>query len=214
MGDLEKGSMVDIVASLVAGLICGILWETWNYWSISKWVYTVPFFDNLKIFEMPVPGYLGFLVFGLATIAFARFVQGAKLCARRISPVIIVALAFLSLTFRFIDMHTVFSYATPLERLSFIEPSKRDHLRSQGVRTSYGIDVTVLSQDERESMSLVHLKGFGYENFVKVRKAGITSIGQLALSDVGTLSSILGVPSHRRVTVFINAARRLQVKDH
>ena len=49
----------------VAGLFCGIVWEFWNYWARSKWIYTVPILPDLKIFEMPLPGYLGFPVFAL-----------------------------------------------------------------------------------------------------------------------------------------------------
>jgi len=49
----------------VAGLICGVLWEFWNYWAQSKWVYTVPIMQDWKLFEMPLAGYLGFPAFAL-----------------------------------------------------------------------------------------------------------------------------------------------------
>lgn len=48
-----------------AGLICGIVWEFWNYWARTKWIYDVPILPSLKIFEMPVLGYGGFPVFAL-----------------------------------------------------------------------------------------------------------------------------------------------------
>jgi len=41
------------------------LWEFWNYWALTKWTYTVPFFGNVKIFEMPVLGFLGFPPFAV-----------------------------------------------------------------------------------------------------------------------------------------------------
>ena len=44
----------------VAGLFCGVMWELWNYWARSKWIYTVPILPDVKIFEMPLPEYLGF----------------------------------------------------------------------------------------------------------------------------------------------------------
>lgn len=47
----------------LSGFVCGILWEFWNYWSAAKWHYTVPIMENLKLFEMPLPGYLGFPAF-------------------------------------------------------------------------------------------------------------------------------------------------------
>ncbi len=49
----------------VAGLFCGVMWEFWNYWARSKWIYTVPILPDVKIFEMPLPGYLGFPAFAL-----------------------------------------------------------------------------------------------------------------------------------------------------
>ena len=39
--------------------LCGVLWEFWNYWSRAKWHYTVPIMENMKIFEMPLPGTSG-----------------------------------------------------------------------------------------------------------------------------------------------------------
>jgi len=54
-----------LVNLTISGLICGVIWEFWNYWARAKWVYTVPILPNLKIFEMPLPGYLGFPAFAL-----------------------------------------------------------------------------------------------------------------------------------------------------
>lgn len=48
-----------------AGFICGIVWEFWNYWAHTKWIYDVPILPSLKIFEMPVLGYGGFPAFAL-----------------------------------------------------------------------------------------------------------------------------------------------------
>jgi hypothetical protein len=59
----------------LSGLLCGILWEFWNYWSSAKWHYTVPIMENLKIFEMPVPGYLGFPPFAFECFAMYVYVR-------------------------------------------------------------------------------------------------------------------------------------------
>ncbi len=63
--DLPTGDRRRVWSLMLAGLICGILWEFWNYWAGSGWVYTVPFFAEWKIFEMPALGFLGFLPFAL-----------------------------------------------------------------------------------------------------------------------------------------------------
>jgi len=63
--DLSRGDWRRLWSLLAAGLVCGFLWEFWNYWALSKWTYTVPYFGNIKIFEMPVLGYLGFPPFAV-----------------------------------------------------------------------------------------------------------------------------------------------------
>jgi hypothetical protein len=61
----EEGKYGRLIRILTAGLICGILWEFWNYWSGSKWIYSIPYFNYLQIFEMPLLGYLGFPFFAV-----------------------------------------------------------------------------------------------------------------------------------------------------
>jgi hypothetical protein len=64
-GDWSRGDWRRLWALLAGGLVCGFLWEFWNYWALSRWTYTVPYFGNIKIFEMPVLGYLGFPPFAV-----------------------------------------------------------------------------------------------------------------------------------------------------
>lgn len=48
-----------------AGMTCGFFWEMWNIRSMPKWVYDVPHVGWLKVFEMPILGYGGYLPFAL-----------------------------------------------------------------------------------------------------------------------------------------------------
>jgi hypothetical protein len=57
-----------------AGMICGLLWEFWNFWTKSKWIYTVPFVGDIKLFEMPILGFLGFAPFALECYVMYNFV--------------------------------------------------------------------------------------------------------------------------------------------
>ncbi len=52
-------------AAALAGLVCGFFWEMWNFYSLARWVYTVPWVDRFHLFEMPLLGYAGYLPFGL-----------------------------------------------------------------------------------------------------------------------------------------------------
>ena len=59
----------------LGGFLCGALWEFWNFWAGAKWHYTVPIMENLKIFEMPVPGYFGFPAFALECFTMYVFIR-------------------------------------------------------------------------------------------------------------------------------------------
>lgn len=65
LGDLARGDASRLCALLAAGGVCGVLWEFWNYWATTRWTYTVPYLSGVKVFEMPVLGYLGFPPFAL-----------------------------------------------------------------------------------------------------------------------------------------------------
>ena len=73
---LAAGDASLLVALLGSGLACGVLWEFWNYWAATKWTYTVPYFGDVKILEMPVVGYLGFLPFALECYAMYHWLRG------------------------------------------------------------------------------------------------------------------------------------------
>jgi hypothetical protein len=65
LNDLAGGYHGRFWSLFVSGWVCGWLWEFWNFWSSAKWHYIFPMFQDWRIFEMPIPGYLGFLPFAL-----------------------------------------------------------------------------------------------------------------------------------------------------
>jgi len=74
-GDLKAGHPGRLINLAAAGLVCGALWEFWNYWAHTKWVYTVPVPPHVKIFEMPIAGYLGFPAFAVECFVMYVFVR-------------------------------------------------------------------------------------------------------------------------------------------
>jgi hypothetical protein len=62
---LTHGDWRFVLTSALAALLCGFFWEMWNYHSLAKWVYHVPFVQRFHLFEMPILGYAGYLPFGL-----------------------------------------------------------------------------------------------------------------------------------------------------
>ena len=66
---IAVGDWRPVFALWVGCLICGFFWEMWNFYSYPKWIYRIPFFDFLHIFEMPVLGYFGYLPFSMELFA-------------------------------------------------------------------------------------------------------------------------------------------------
>lgn len=64
-----KGNWQPFGALFAGVLMTGFFWEMWNYYSYPKWIYSVPFVNGLKIFEMPLLGYGGYLPFSLEIYA-------------------------------------------------------------------------------------------------------------------------------------------------
>lgn len=62
---LRHGDWRRIFLPALAALFCGLFWEMWNYHSLARWEYSIPFVDRFEIFEMPLLGYAGYFPFGL-----------------------------------------------------------------------------------------------------------------------------------------------------
>ena len=72
--DWECGSLARTLQFFLAGAICGALWEFWNAWAYTKWIYIFPAARALHIFEMPLAGFLGFLPFALEYFVMFHFI--------------------------------------------------------------------------------------------------------------------------------------------
>jgi hypothetical protein len=62
------------VSFTAAALVCGFFWEMWNYGSLARWEYSIPYVDRFRLFEMPALGYAGYLPFGIECAAIAALV--------------------------------------------------------------------------------------------------------------------------------------------
>ena len=78
----RRGSRHKIWALLLGGLICGLVWETWNQQAVAAggayWVYLIP--EGLRPFgltygQMPLLGLLGFPPFALELFAFYTIIR-------------------------------------------------------------------------------------------------------------------------------------------
>jgi hypothetical protein len=85
IAQVKKRKFNIILSIFLAGYICGFFWEFWNHWAYTKWYYTVPILDNIRIFEIPVVGFLAYgpfalelyVVYNFARLLFSkRFLHG------------------------------------------------------------------------------------------------------------------------------------------
>ena len=74
--ELSRGRLTLPVSIASAALFTGFWWELWNFYSLPKWTYSVPYVSFYKVFEMPILGYIGYLPFGLEIYSFACFSFG------------------------------------------------------------------------------------------------------------------------------------------
>jgi hypothetical protein len=68
----RRGDWRPALALAAGALICAFFWEMWNYFSYPRWVYDVPGVDFLRVFEMPILGYLGYIPFAWSLYAVAQ----------------------------------------------------------------------------------------------------------------------------------------------
>jgi hypothetical protein len=205
--DLEAGDAGPLVRALAAGLVCGVLWETWNAWARSKWIYTVPGVSGFKIFEMPLLGFLGFPPFAVECLAVTSFVEarwprgaGRPGAGRGLARPAgyAAALAATLAVFAAADTRTVDSSYAPVERLRVLPAPHRQALAAAGLRSPErllralgdetqlrewsartGIPLDHLRAD-RERVALVMHRGLGEDRAATLARIGIRTRGDLA----------------------------------
>lgn len=218
LADLSRGRPGRLLRFLAGGLLVGFLWEMYNIESRSKWIYTVPGFENFKLFEMPLLGFLGFPVFALdcfvvyQALVLARvavpddWASAAGRLRMRIKPGRTVAAAAAAIVFSFaaligMDRWNTDSFRPQLAGLWVMDDEARASLAGTGFD-----DVFVLARARPAELArtagvaagtaetwinaarLATLRGIGTDNAELLWRAGIESVGDLANSDPSELS--------------------------
>ena len=75
---VARGDWRRIWSCALAALICGFFWEMWNYFSLARWTYCIPFVQRFHVFEMPIPGYAGYLPFGVTCGVISEMILGER----------------------------------------------------------------------------------------------------------------------------------------
>jgi len=208
--DLEEGNPRRIYLLLIAGLICGLLWEFWNFWALSKWVYIVPFFERWKGFEMPFLGFLGFPPFAVQAyvmynfISLFRFGRGWEESTDRLNPerrtrsltTVLTAIligSFYVLIFRAIDFKTVDSFYPRLKDAYWIEARYREELPKVGIATLDELFSKTREKKERDELALRLL--IPKEELIHwIEKAQLVQLKGLGVENLRLLDGV-GIPS-------------------
>lgn len=198
--DLELGKPGRLLRLLAGGALIGLLWEMLNIKARAKWIYTVPFFEELKLFEMPVPGFLGFPPFAVECFIIWQALVAAGVAIPRFGPAFsastlrrvaagLAAAAFCVITLIGMDFLT-FTSGKP--KLREIPGAPVGQLQRAGYdvfklasSTPELVAADVATDRERadqwvQAARLATLRGIGTENIDLLHQIGIRTVEQLA----------------------------------
>jgi hypothetical protein len=226
IADLERGDAGRIVRLLLGGAAIGLLWELYNSFARSRWIYTVPGLEGLKLFEMPLLGFIGFPVFALECWSVfhllacfgistpeRRFRQSVRIGRKTVTAA--AGVVFATLVLSGMEHYTISSTTPSLVEVPGVPASIAFRLEAAGespfalarMPASAVARETGASVDDAqrwiEAARLVTLRGIGTTNARRLSEMGVTSIAALAVQDPDTLAARLAaltVRGRRRPT--------------
>ena len=222
IADLERGEAGRIVRLLLGGAAIGLLWELYNSFARSRWIYTVPGLEGLKVFEMPLLGFVGFPVFALECwsvfhllacfgISTPEVPRRGPIRIGRKTVTAMAGVVFAVLVLSGMERYTIGSTTPSLVEVPGVPASAAFRLQEAGEspfrlarmsasavarETGAGVD------DARrwiEAARLVTLRGIGTANARRLADIGVTSVATLAIQDPDILAVKLAArPGERR----------------
>lgn len=217
--DIERGRWGRIARIMAGGLVAGALWESLNSMARGRWIYTVPFLEHWKIFEMPPVGFLGFSFFALEVWSLYHL-----LAPRTTLRSVLASVLFAVLVLAGMDRWTVSSTTPRLADLPGISATARGRLGNAGWSDVFALaraPVAELAyranlspeeaQAAREAARLTTLRGIGTAHTAALIAHGIGSVQALAVADPDSVWSLVhhgARPTRAEVRVWVGAARQ------
>jgi hypothetical protein len=223
IADLERGEAGRIVRLLLGGAAIGLLWELYNSFARSRWIYTVPGLEGLKVFEMPLLGFVGFPVFALECwsvfhllacfgISTPEVPRRGPIRIGRKMVTAMAGVAFAVLVLSGMERYTISSTTPSLVEVPGVPASAAFRLQQAGespfllarMSASAVAREAGASVDEArrwiEAARLVTLRGIGTANARRLADIGVTSVATLAIQDPDALAAKLAAgPGERRL---------------
>ena len=237
LADLERGEPGRLLRLLLGGAMIGFTWECLNINARAKWIYTVPGLENLKIFEMPVPGFIGFPPFSvecfilwqalvLSGLTVPRWGRAYKASTTKRVFAAVTAVVFSVGVLIGMELLTVDSYKPELSKIpgvpaSLLESAGYDAFSLAKAKPA---EIAHISGNEAqaaqwiEEARLATLRGMGTTYMTMLQSIGITSVRALAAQDPDKLVATLENKTGRdlvdaRVRVWVRGARRELAKE-
>jgi len=209
--DFERGDPRRFLRLLFAGFVTGGLWEFFNFWTRTKWIYTVPGMERLKLFEMPIAGFIGFPPFVVECFVMYSFLglfrdgrgweRGADRVGRGARRAVAIAgvagaIVFNALVIEGICRWTVSSTDLPIAALPAVSASEAQALAAAGARRP----VDLLHDVEREGIAAVASASgldegrvadlVGQARMVEAKGLGVENVALLREAGVASLASL------------------------
>ena len=233
LADLERGEPGRLLRLLLGGAMIGFVWEMLNINARAKWIYTVPGVEELKIFEMPVPGFFGFPPFAvecfilwqaliLAGVAVPRIGNTVFATTRKRVFTAIAAVLFSVATMAGMELMT---WDSVKPRIDHIAGDAAPQLQRAGydvfsLAKASPAEIAQLARTGEETAArwvedarMATLRGMGTEYLRELKRLGITSMESLAAQDSRKLIAALEAAMREdlvdaRVRVWVRGARR------
>jgi hypothetical protein len=201
--DVYRGDWGRIGRLLLSGFAIGGLWEGLNYWARGKWIYTVPFLEEMKLFEMPPFGFIGFPVFALSAWSLYHTLCALgvahpttrvhELRRGRTAFAVIAGAVFAFVILVGMEARTISSTTPTLSELPAVNADRIVQLEEAGIRSpfdlarrepsglSHQLGLQVEAASELVGIArLVTLRGIGTTHAYELQHVGIKSVCDLA----------------------------------
>jgi hypothetical protein len=217
--DIAQGRWGRIARLMLGGLFAGGCWESLNALALTRWIYTVPLLEQLKIFEMPPLGFVGFPFFALEAWSLYHLLRR---CSRWWS--VGLAVAGIVATLAAMDRRTFASTVPYVRALPGVSAAEARSMEEAGLRTAFAVSSGGVGILERlaipnatrlvEIARLASLRGIGTENAAALAAAGYGSVQLLAAAPAEAVWRAVQRPGAARPTpaevrVWVRAAQRL-----
>lgn len=216
--EVAEGRWGLVVRLLAAGAICGFLWELFNIGARAKWIYTVPGFEDFKLFEMPLLGFLGFPPFALecyemyrALVLFGLASEWEDSVARKglgvlaSAGIVLAAAAIVVMSLPLMDRMTVDSMIPRPGDLPAVDEALASRLAELGVTDLAALPELLAEPDSAERLGisaarhtrladqteLALLRGIGTHNTARLVAVGVGNVTELARTDATGLAGWL-----------------------